>query len=161
MKRALSSSWLPVAVVVGALPFVVAMKPFGDVKTVCATCSVPASWDTVVMKSGTRLPCIVVAKNADYYVLKRYGELRAAELDEVTRVEWHGGSTPSALASQDQLRLANGTVLTGKIVAEEPGRWLQLEMGTRTYVVWQTELKDAHKAGVRYKPLGANEKTVD
>lgn len=152
MKRPLSPLFARVAPLLVALPFIVAMKPFSGVKTVCATCSPPAGWDVVVMKGGAKLPCQVIAKNADYYVLKRYGELRTAALDEVARVEWHGGSSSSSLSTQDQLRTTGGSVFSGKINGEDPGRWLSIEMGTRTYVVWLTELLDAHKQGARYTP---------
>lgn len=147
MKRA--------ALVLLAAPLLAAFTPFASGKTVCATCPPPSGADVVVLKGGERVWGSVTAKNADYYVVRRNGEVRAAELTEVDKIEWHGGLAPGALTSKDQIRTKGGVVLDGKLVEEEPGRYLVIEMASVRYVVWMEQIRDVHKLGNRYTPKPA------
>lgn len=129
-------------------PLCMAFTPFSTVTNVCPTCPPPSSADVVVLKSGQRVACNVVAQNADYYTLRWHGEVRSAEKAEVEKVEWHGAH-PN-LQAKDQVRTTGGVVLDGKIVDEQAGRFLVIDMNGLKYIVWADQLKDAHKAGTRY-----------
>ena len=137
----------PLALVLLA-PLTMAFTPFSPVPNVCPTCAAPSATDVVVLKSGARVTCNVVAQNADYYVLRWHGEVRSAEKSEVEKIEWHGAH--ANLATKDQIRTTSGVVLDGKIVEEQPGRLFVLEMSGLKYVVWFGLVKDAHKSGGRY-----------
>lgn len=129
-------------------PLLLAFTPFTPVPNVCPTCAPPSATDVVVLKSGTRVTCNVVAQNADYYVLRWHGEVRSAEKAEVEKIEWHGAH--ANLTGKDQIRTKSGVVLDGKIVEEQPGRLLVLEMSGLKYVVWFDLIQDVHKNGGRY-----------
>jgi hypothetical protein len=129
-------------------PLCTAFTPFSTVGNVCPTCAPPSAADVVVLTSGERIACNVVAQNADYYTLRWHGEVRSAEKAEVAKIEWHGAH-PN-LQAKDQIRTKSGVVLDGKIVDEQAGRFLIIEMNGLKYVVWAEQLKDAHKAGSRY-----------
>ena len=139
---------LPSLALVLLAPLTMAFTPFTAVPNVCPTCAPPSATDVVVLKSGERVTCNVSAHNADYYVLRWHGQVRAVENAEVEKIEWHGAH--GNLTAKDQIRVKNGVVLDGKIIEEQPGRLLVLEMNGLKYVVWADLIQDAHKGGSRY-----------
>jgi hypothetical protein len=93
---------------------------FTEVQSVCPTCEHPTK-DIVVLKSGATVWCNVVAENDDYWVLERFGELRAAFKSEVSSVRWGHGRSASSLEPADQILLTNDVVYNGTVQGEEPG----------------------------------------
>jgi hypothetical protein len=93
---------------------------FTEVQSVCPTCERPTK-DVVVLKAGGTVWCNVVAENDDYWVLERFGELRAAMKSEVASVRWGHGRSAASLEPSDQILLTNDVVYSGTIQGEEPG----------------------------------------
>jgi len=92
------------------------MKPFTQVNDVCPKCSGGPAFDHVQLKSGEVLGARVVAENERFYVIERFGELRALDRDQVSgpwikspSADRGGGGYP------DQILLKDGIVLAGTI----------------------------------------------
>lgn len=124
-------------------------EPFSEVESVCPDCEKP-DMDTVELSSGEEIRCNIVAANGDFWVVERYGEVRAIPDSRVTSKSYAEGSPPSDLRSQDQIVLKNGHVLTGSIVDEsdKPGHYqLKSSVGDVSFVVFKKEAKALYRDG--------------
>jgi len=120
--------------------------PFSEVSNVCPKCP-PAKTDLVVLVSGTKIACRVLAQNDDYYVLSRHGEQRAVMKAEVSKVKWRSADGASSLGTGDQILQKNGVVLHGAVVEEGGGRFYVIQVGTIKHVVWVSQIQSLHRAG--------------
>lgn len=124
---------------------------FTPVRNVCPKCPKTRKADVVVLNTGMRVECSVLAQNNDYYVLQRYGELRAALKSEVKTVEWQN-KTPSAnLTVGDQILTTNNVVYHGTVTGEQKGRYFEIQVGTLKHLVWYSQVKSVHRGGVPYQ----------
>jgi hypothetical protein len=129
-----------------------AFKPFSQVENVCPECEQPPA-DVIEMSNGDSIRGTVVAENTDFYVVVRYGEVRAVPRSDVQAIEWAGGNKPSGLMSKDQILLPNGHVLSGTITEEkdEPALFkLKSSFNQQTFVVFKKEVETAYKDGQTY-----------
>lgn len=127
----------------------VSYEPFSEVENVCPDCEKPAA-DEIALDSGETIRGTIVAKNEDFLVVERYGEVQAIPNDKVKSMSFEDGSRPSKLESQDQIVLPNGHVLTGEIVdqSDKPGHF-QLESSILdvSYVVFQKKAEALYRGG--------------
>ncbi|MCC6747450.1 MAG: hypothetical protein IT371_07320 [Deltaproteobacteria bacterium] len=123
--------------------------PFSPITSVCPKCPAPNE-DVVVLLSGVRVPCRVVAHNRSYYILERLGEVRAVKKREVGQVVWRGSEQP-VLQTADQVILKNGVVLHGSIVEEEKARFFVVQSGSRRLVAWVSQIAAVYKQGEAYR----------
>jgi hypothetical protein len=94
------------------------LRPFTPVASVCPTCAPSGPpVDRVVLRDGTELKVRVVAENERFYVLERFGELRAVGRDQVQTVEKNPNAERPAF--DDQILLQNGIVLAGTIKTKD------------------------------------------
>jgi hypothetical protein len=124
-------------------------EPFSEVESVCPDCELP-DMDTVELSSGEKIRCQIVAANDDFWVIERYGEVRAIPDSRVTSKSYADGGAPSDLRSQDQIVLENGHVLTGAIVDEsdEPGHFqLKSSVGDSSFVVFKKQARAMYRDG--------------
>ena len=126
--------------------------PFTQVQNVCPKCPKPARFDVVVLTTSVNAPCKVVAQNADYYVLERYGELRPVLKSEVTSIEWKDkkAGAPNNLTIGDQILTKNNVVYHGSITGEQKGRYFEIQVGNLKHVVWYSQIQSVHRGGVVY-----------
>jgi len=124
-------------------------KPFTQVRNVCPTCKSPPTFDTVVLLTGGKIRCDVIAQNTDHYVLQRFGELRMVKKSDVSSVEWKA-KTPPTLTKGDQILLHSGSALHGAIVAEQKGRYFVIQVGTHKLTVWVGLIQAVYKNGAAY-----------
>ncbi len=127
--------------------------PFSKVKDVCPECP-KRSTDVVTLQNNTELRVRVVAENSSFYVIERYGEVRALPKAMIMSVEWANGSKQSGLSTQDQIVLNNGLVITGSIVEEKdkPGYYrIQSSTNNQTVVVFANQAAEVYKAGSKYR----------
>lgn len=125
---------------------------FTQVRNVCPTCPKTTKTDVVLLSSGMRLECSVVAQNAEYYVLERYGELRAALKTEVKSIQWKAkAGAPTNLNIGDQILTTNNVVYHGTITGEQKGRYFEIQVGTRKHLVWYSQIKSVHRGGAPYQ----------
>lgn len=138
---------LCLALLLGSLALFVlsGFRPFTPVKDVCPTCKRGKS-DVVVLVSGARIRCKVIAQNADYYVIAYLGEYRFVAKTHVSSVEWKT-SESHVRQSGDQVILKNGLVLHGRIVEINAGRFVRLTMGKYTYIAWKAQTEAVYRAG--------------
>lgn len=120
--------------------------PFTAVTNVCPKCPT-AKTDVIVLTSGVKVAGNVVAHNAAFYVIERYGEYRAVTKTEVSSVEWKGKGGPGNLGTGDQILLKNNVVLHGAITQEVPGRYFEIQVGTLKHIIWHSQIQSVHKAG--------------
>ena len=128
-------------------------QPFTKVTDVCPTCPKRAT-DTITLNSSTKIAAKVVAENDDFFVLVRYGEVRAVPKGSVQSVEWANGSAPTGLTSQDQIVLRSNHVLTGSIIEENKDRGfyrMQSSVNKQTFVVFDNSAESVYKAGRKVK----------
>jgi len=126
-------------------------KPFTELPGVCPQCEPPPA-DVLTFKDGRTVRGTIVAVNAAFYTLERFGEVRTAARDELQSVQWRQGSQPSGLDGFDQIVLNNGHVFTGTIVRDERGnRLLQSASVQQTYSVSASETAAVFKRGVEAK----------
>lgn len=128
-------------------------KPFSRVKDVCPKCPKTAI-DTITLNNNVKIRAKVVAENTSFLVVQRYGEVRTVPRTRIMSVSWANGSKSKNLASQDQILLRTGHVLTGSIIEEKnkPTGYFRLQsaLNKQTYVVMKTQVKEAYKAGQPY-----------
>ena len=94
------------------------LKAFSEVKDVCPTCP-QHQFDRVKLKKGTEVMARIVAENPAFYVLERFGELRAVGRDQVDGVERLVAQTMAEHdANVDQILFKDNTVLCGKITVD-------------------------------------------
>jgi len=127
-----------------AVPLLAAFTPFTETPNVCPSCAV-SSAHVVVLKSGDRIPCEVVAQNDDFYVLKWHSEYRAAERSEVDKIDWKG-TDPASLPSGHQIRDRDGVLYHGKII-DRNDRFLIIEGDGFRHTVWIPQIRDVHRGG--------------
>lgn len=128
--------------------------PFTPVTNVCPTCP-RAKTDIVVMTTGQKVACSVVAQNDHFYVLEYFGEYRVALKTEVSQVEWKDPNGAAAIGTGDQLLTANNILYHGSIVKEEPGRYFVIQVGNLQHIIWANQVQNAYKGGKPYGFVGA------
>lgn len=124
-------------------------RPFTPVTNVCPRCTTPPHFDTVVLIAGAKIACNVIAQNADYYVLERFGEQRMVKKSDVSSVEWKDKNPPK-LGKGDQILLNSGMALHGTITDEQPKRLFTIQVGKRKHVIWVSQIQSVYKNGVVY-----------
>ena len=100
----------------------------------------------VVLVSGARIRCRVVAQNADHYVITYLGEWRSVAKTQVSSVEWKT-SEASVTQSGDQVLLKNGLVFHGTITLIEKGRFVRVTMSKHNYVCFKAQVEAIYRAG--------------
>lgn len=129
--------------------FAVNFQPFSTVENVCPECE-SMDFDAVEMNDGQTVRCNVVAENDDFFVLERFGEVRAVSASQVKAIEWTDGEKPGNLRSQDQVVLNNGHVLTGSVVDEsdKPGHFqIESSVADFSYTVFKSEIRSLYRGG--------------
>jgi len=137
------------ACAVSVQAWAVEFEGFTDFESVCPSCEKPAS-DVVELTGGEKVRCTVVAANEDFWVVERYGEIRAIPDREVASTTYADEQPPSDLRSQAQIVLKNGSVLTGSIVDEsdKPGHYqLKSSVGDVSFVVFKERAKALYRNG--------------
>jgi hypothetical protein len=143
-------AWVIVVCAIASPASAIDFKPFTDVENVCPDCS-SSPFDTVTLQDGSEIRANIVAENSDFFVLERFGEVRAISHDRVESTSWADGR-PSNLNKQDQIVLQNGHVFTGTIVdrSDKPGHMqLDSSIGETSYVVFETEIEALYRQGKR------------
>ena len=128
----------------------VAYTPFTVVNNVCPTCTQPKA-DVATMSDGTKIAGQIIGENNVFYVMLRFGEVRALPKNEVQAIEFSQGSKPSNLSSRDQIVLKSGHVLNGTISEdkEAPALFqLKASNGDMTFVVFKSEVSKVYRAGL-------------
>lgn len=137
---------------VSATAFAVDFKPFSKVGNVCPDCE-QSKADVISLSKGGSVRGTVVAENTDFYVVVRYGEVRAIPRGDVQSIKWANGTKPSGLMDKDQIVLKNGHVLSGTIVDEtdEPAFFqVKSSFSDYTYTVAKGSVASAYKSGSEY-----------
>ncbi len=134
------------AAALGVLLLGSGFKPFPVVKNVCPLCKGKPSFDTVVLTTGAKIRCDVIAQNSDYYVLERFGVLRMVRKTDVSSVEWKS-NTPPKLATGDQVLLHSGLALHGTIYTVQKGRFIEIRSGKHMHTVWVSQIQAAYQGG--------------
>ncbi len=127
----------------------VEFESFSEVENVCPDCDRPPA-DEVALRGGETIRGTIVAKNEDFWVVERYGEVRGIPEGEVESTSFEDDSRPSDLQSQDQIVLKNGHVLTGEITDEsdEPPHYeIESSVLDVSYVVFKEEAKALYRGG--------------
>jgi hypothetical protein len=120
--------------------------PFTSVTTVCPACATKSA-DDIVLSSGEKLRCKVVAQNDEFYVLSRNGEYRAMEKARVSRVNWKAGRGPTNFGVGDQILTKSGIVFHGSIVEEKAGRYFVIQVGALNHLVWTSQIESLFRGG--------------
>ena len=134
-----------------AAPLLCGFVQFTHVRNVCPKCPKVQKLDVVVLNNSTRIECSVLAQNNQYYVLQRYGELRAALKTEVSKIEWKDKKPPPNLHLGDQILTSNNVVYHGTITGEQRGRYFEIQVGTHKHLVWHSQVTSVHRGGVPYQ----------
>jgi hypothetical protein len=128
-------------------------QAFTPVQSVCPDCALPKA-DVLTLSGGQTLRGTVVAENQDFYVVVRYGEVRAIPKTNVQSIAWADGTKPGALNNLDQIVLQNGHVLSGTIIQESnepPYIQIKSSFADFTYTVAKSEVAKAYKGGSVYQ----------
>jgi len=110
------------------------LRPFSAVKSACPACD--PGRDRVLLKGGETVQAWVVADNGTFFVLERFGELRALGHDQVESVTLSTARTEEQRAElrekhRDQVLLDDGEVYSGVVVEENAERgWYRLKSGS-------------------------------
>ena len=88
-------------------------RPFTPVDNVCPTCKTGPQFDRILLQNGTEVRARVLAQNDAFYVLEKYGELRAVGRDQVKSVDLAGGDRPAGFP--DQILFKDGIVIAGTL----------------------------------------------
>jgi hypothetical protein len=109
-----------VLILFAAIP--IPFRPFSPVNEVCPTCTTGPQYDKIQLVDGRELRAVVIAENEAFYVITKFGELRALAHDQVRSV------TKSADAERpkgvdDQILLKDGIVLAGTIKQAAADHW--------------------------------------
>ena len=130
--------------VCAVLPFLAAFKPFTETNNVCPSCAV-ASPHLVVLKSGDRIPCEVVAQNDDFYVLRWHSKYRPADRFEVSRRSTGRDTIPTrSLVPQTAIGMAS--CIRASII-DQTERYFVIEGDGFRHTLWIPQIRDVHKAG--------------
>jgi len=92
-------------------------RPFDEVTSSCAKCPTPGV-DKVTLKDGQVVEAVVVAENPKFYVLAKFGELRAVGLDQVANVE-RNPHADRGKGHVDELLSKGGLVVSGQLVSDD------------------------------------------
>lgn len=153
VKKWLVSCGLALGLVgMSASSFAVDFKPFTPVKNVCPECEQPKA-DEFEFNNAQKVRGTVVGENNDFYVMLRYGEVRAVPKSMVRNVSWADGSKPSGLSGMDQILLKNGHVFSGTIIKEQEKPALmkiKVSYADITFTINNSEIDRAYKNGTRY-----------
>jgi hypothetical protein len=94
-------------------------KPFSEASSHCPDC-MKDRYDGVRWKTGEVVYARVVAENPAFYVLERFGELRAVARDAVAGIDRKiAQNEASKAANRDQVLLLNGVVFSGVVSGGE------------------------------------------
>jgi hypothetical protein len=129
---------------------VLAYTPFTVVNNVCPSCTQPKT-DVATMSDGSKVAGQVIGENNSFYVMLRFGEVRALPKMEVQAIEFANGSKPANLASFDQILLKNGHVLSGSVTEDKDAPALfqiKASHGDMTFVVFKSEVSKLYRAGL-------------
>ncbi len=149
-------SFVAIAVVLAVLPakaWSQKLIPFSPVKSVCPTCTTGPQYDRVVLKDGTEVKAVVVAENAKFYTLRKFGELRALGKDQVQTLEKNPkAERPGGF--DDQILLQNGIVLAGTLKTKDDADPFQLETPTSktTQTAFRSVIDSVYRGGTRVFP---------
>lgn len=121
----------------------------------CPTCELPPLYaDVVSLQAGGTVKGRVVAENDAFYVVERFGQIRAVGKKLIANVTFGAGSKPSGLTSGDHILLKNGHVLVGTIVEEKdsPGLFrLDSRLGNQSqFIALKSEVASVYKNGKAY-----------
>jgi hypothetical protein len=125
-------------------------------KGMCGDCELPAGYgDVLSLAGGVQVKGRIIAENDSYYVVERFGEVRAVGKRTVSKTTFAAGSKPTGLNRGDHILLDNGHVIVGKIVAEKdkPGLF-KVESrlgGGATITVFKHVVASVHKEGKRFE----------
>ena len=128
-------------------------KPFGNVTNVCPKCPV-SGLDKIQLKDGTEIYALIVAENPMFYVLRKYGELRAVGKDKVAKIEKSPEAAREA-GHDDQILMKSGLVASGKIVREreDTGMYeIQIPPGKTSMFIYRPLIQVVFKAGKQVFP---------
>lgn len=138
---------------VSSVGFALDFRPFTPVQNVCPECEPPPD-DEMEMSDGEKIRGKIVAENEDFYVMLRYGEVRAVPKSMIKGITWEDGSKPSGIGRLDQVLLKNGHVISGTIIEEvEKPRHMKIRASYAdiTFTVFNSEIDRAYKNGARYE----------
>jgi hypothetical protein len=147
MRKTLVVMGLAVSSVASAQTF----KAFTPVQSVCPTCTTGPHYDRVVLRDGSDVKAVVAAENDKYYVLMKYGELRAVGKDQVQTVEKNPGADHS-MAFPDQVLQRDGTVLAGTLKSDGDPLVITVPISGTDHTVFRSEVASAHKGGKQIVP---------
>ena len=100
-----------------AIGWAQSFRPFDDVTNVCPKCPRTGT-DKLTLKDGQVVEAVVVAENSMFYVLAKFGELRAVGLDQVAKLE-RNPNADRGKGHVDQLLAKSGLVLSGRVVSDD------------------------------------------
>lgn len=147
---------------IGALSFVVThatqaraqeLKPFTVVKEFCPECP-RNDLDKIKLKGGQTVLAVVVGDNSAFYVLEKYGELRAVGRDKVDSIE-RSSTASRETGHEDQILLKDGKVFSGKIVKErETNGLFEIQVPPHKIILraYKPVIASVFKAGKQYYP---------
>ena len=92
-------------------------RPFDDVTSNCAKCPIPGA-DKLTLKDGQVVDAIIVAENPNFYVLAKFGELRAIGLDQVAKLE-RNPKADRGKGHVDVLLTKGNLVVSGQLISDD------------------------------------------
>jgi len=92
-------------------------RPFDEVTSSCPKCPSPGN-DKLTLKDGQVVDAIVVAENPKFYVLAKFGELRAVGLDQVAKLD-RNPHADRGKGHVDELLSKGGLVVSGQLVSDD------------------------------------------
>jgi hypothetical protein len=105
---------MPTALLIVWAAVTITFKPFTTVNNVCPTCTSGPAYDKIQLVDGRELRAVVLAENEAFYVISKFGELRALAHDQVRNVSKDMSADRSG-GYGDQILLKDGIVLAGTI----------------------------------------------
>src|SRR5262249_39686930 len=97
-------------------------------------------------KDGGDVKAVVVAENEKFYVLMKFGELRAIGKDQVQTVEKNpGAERPTGF--DDQVLQRDGTVLAGTLKATGDPVVITVPISSTEHAVARSEVAGVYKGG--------------
>jgi hypothetical protein len=97
-----------------------AYKPFTPVTSVCPSCTTGPQYDRIVLRNGIEIRARLIAENEVFYVLEKFGELRAVGRAEVATIEKNRNVERPA-GFQDQILFKDGIVFAGALTESHGG----------------------------------------
>jgi len=93
-------------------------RPFDEITSSCPRCPSTGT-DRLTLKDGQVVEAIVVAENPMFYVLAKFGELRAVGLDQVAKLD-RNPKADRGTGHVDELLSKGGLVVSGQVVSDDP-----------------------------------------